>query len=163
MWLLRELTWRAKALTHSRYPININLHSPFFVLGMQPSGILLGPKVLANETIGVFTAEHLSTAGTFWDSLLPMMDSCSVTKYITFTHWSNFKSLRNLCAISQLHTAQEIWHSMKKFQVALRVPVLPGSRIFEASTGDEVMSMWLNQPFKTFDDLIVRKSKARQV
>ena len=47
--------------------------------------------------------------------------------------------------------------------MALQLSILPGGHIFEAGTGDKVMLVGMDQSFKTFDDFIVRKSKAGHV
>lgn len=62
--VIMRINWVVKPPAHNRHPINANFLPTFPVLDMQPSGILLGPKVLANEIIGVFSADHLSTVGT---------------------------------------------------------------------------------------------------
>lgn len=62
--VIMRINWVVKPPAHNRHPINVNLLPPFPILDTQPSGILLGPKVLANEIIGVFSADRLSMVGT---------------------------------------------------------------------------------------------------
>lgn len=59
-----RINWVVKPPTHTDTPINVNFLPTSPILDVQPSEILLGPKVLANEIIGVFIAERLSPAGT---------------------------------------------------------------------------------------------------
>lgn len=85
---------------------------------------------------------------------------------IEYSPTDQISNIWRICQLSIMFHAlapQEIRCSMKTFSVALQVPVLPGSHIFEASTSDKVILMGMNQSFKTFDDFIVRKSKAGHV
>lgn len=53
--------------------------------------------------------------------------------------------------------------SVKKLYVSLRVFLWCPCHVFEADTGEAVVLMKVNQPFKTCNNFIVRKSQAGNV